>query len=392
MRKTWAAPVEIKADGDDAGAFTARIATLDVIDKDSDVTVSGAFLGNDPVRVSRFNHSSAVRDDLPVGVATIQEVGDQVIADGQLNLDTAGGRDLYDTLKFEAKNGVTSEWSYGFTVEESEDGEQDDQKVRFLKRLKAFEVSPVMRGAGMDTATLAVKTKTATDFGNLPLYDRDYAWNSSAALGRVRKWASSDGSGDKDTMDWPKYSKAFFWYDPDDDESFGGFKLPFADETDGKLWAVPRGIFAAAAAIQGARGGVDIDQQSEDHVKDVIDRYYEKMRSADGFDDESIIVPWAKSAGGLSLKHEGDLALTAIDALTERVRLLAALRLKEGRTLSSVNRKRLSSLVESMQAVITDLDDLLSATEPPEKHAPLNPLADHAAFMAHLARFGQETT
>ena len=386
MRKTWAAPVEIKADGDDAGAFSARIATLNVIDKDNDVPIKGAFEGSDPVRVSRFNHSSAVRDDLPVGVATIQEVGDQVIAEGQLNLDTVGGRDLYDTLKFEAKNNVASEWSYGFTVEESEDGEQDDQKVRFLRRLKAFEISPVMRGAGMDTATLAVKT--ATDFGDLPLYDRDYAWNSSAALGRVRKWASSDGSGDKDTIDWPKYSKAFFWYDPDDDESFGGFKLPFADETDGKLWAVPRGIFAAAAAIQGARGGVDIDQESEDHVKDVIDRYYEKMRES--FDDESIIVPWAKSAEGLSMKHEGDLALTAIDAYRERVALLAELRLKEGRALSAANRKRLGQLVESMGAVITDLNDLLTSTEPKPRTNTWDALTDVAAFQNTIAQYGQE--
>ena len=386
MRKTWAAPVEIKADGDDAGAFSARIATLNVIDKDNDVTIKGAFEGSDPVRVSRFNHSSAVRDDLPVGVATIQEVGDQVIAEGQLNLDTVGGRDLYDTLKFEAKNNVASEWSYGFTVEESEDGEQDDQKVRFLRRLKAFEIRPVMRGAGMDTATLAVKT--ATDFGDLPLYDRDYAWNSSAALGRVRKWASSDGSGDKDTIDWPKYSKAFFWYDPDDDESFGGFKLPFADETDGKLWAVPRGIFAAAAAIQGARGGVDIDQESEDHVKDVIDRYYEKMRES--FDDESIIVPWAKSAEGLSMKHEGDLALTAIDAYRERVALLAELRLKEGRALSAANRKRLGQLVESMGAVITDLNDLLTSTEPKPRTNTWDALTDVAAFQNTIAQYGQE--
>ena len=385
-RKTWAAPVEIKADGDDAGAFSARIATLNVIDKDNDVTIKGAFEGSDPVRVSRFNHSSAVRDDLPVGVATIQEVGDQVIAEGQLNLDTVGGRDLYDTLKFEAKNNVASEWSYGFTVEDSEDGEQDDQKVRFLRRLKAFEISPVMRGAGMDTATLAVKT--ATDFGDLPLYDRDYAWNSSAALGRVRKWASSDGSGDKDTIDWPKYSKAFFWYDPDDDESFGGFKLPFADETDGKLWAVPRGIFAAAAAIQGARGGVDIDQESEDHVKDVIDRYYEKMRES--FDDESIIVPWAKSAEGLSMKHEGDLALTAIDAYRERVALLAELRLKEGRALSAANRKRLGQLVESMGAVITDLNDLLTSTEPKPRTNTWDALTDVAAFQNTIAQYGQE--
>ena len=386
MRKTWAAPVEIKADGDDAGAFSARISTLNVIDKDNDVTVSGAFEGNDPVRVSRFNHSSAVRDDLPVGVATIQEVGDQVIAEGQLNLDTVGGRDLYDTLKFEAKNNVASEWSYGFTVEESEDGEQDDQKVRFLRRLKAFEISPVMRGAGLDTATLAVKT--ATDFGDLPLYDRDYSWNSSAALGRVRKWASSDGSGDKDTMDWAKYSKAFFWYDPDDDESFGGFKLPFADITDGKLWAVPRGIFAVAGVLQGARGGVDISEVDQDHIKDVVDRYYEKMRET--FDDDSIIVPWAKRAGGLSMKHEGDLVLASLDAYTERVALLAELRLKEGRALSAANRKRLESMVESVASVTTDIGTILATTKPQEQSKPVNALADHAAFMATLARISQE--
>ena len=386
MRKTWAAPVEIKADGDDAGAFTARISTLNVIDKDNDVTVSGAFEGNDPVRVSRFNHSSAVRDDLPVGVATIQEVGDQVIAEGQLNLDTVGGRDLYDTLKFEAKNNVASEWSYGFTVEESEDGEQDDQKVRFLRRLKAFEISPVMRGAGLDTATLAVKT--ATDFGDLPLYDRDYSWNSSAALGRVRKWASSDGSGEKEKMDWAKYSKAFFWYDPDDDESFGGFKLPFADITDGKLWAVPRGIFAVAGVLQGARGGVDISEVDQDHIKDVVDRYYEKMRET--FDDDSIIVAWAKRAGGLSMKHEGDLVLASLDAYTERVALLAELRLKEGRALSAANRKRLESMVESVASVTTDIGTILATTKPQEQSKPVNALADHAAFMATLARISQE--
>ena len=386
MQKSWLAPVEIKAEGDDdSGTFTAQIATLNLIDKDSDVTLPGAFAESGPVRVSRFNHSSAVRDDLPVGVATIKEIGDAVIAEGKLNLDSVGGRDLYDTLKFEAANKLSSEWSYGFTVLDSEDGEQDDEKVRYLKRLQAFEVSPVMRAAGENTATLGVKT--ATDFGDLPLYDRDYRWNSSAALGRVRKWASSDGSGDKDAIDWDKYAKAFFWFDPDDDSSFGGFKLPFADITEGRLYAVPRGIFAVAGVLQGARGGVQISIVDQDHIKDVVDRYYAKMRRQ--FEDDSIIVPWAKSAEGLSMKHEADLALTAIDAYGDRVARLAALRVKEGRTLSSANRKRLGSLVESMRSVITDLDELLSATEPPEKQA-VNPLEDHAAFMANIAQYGQE--
>jgi len=389
MVKTWTGQTELKVNGQagpDSGLFLARIATLGVIDKDHDVTLKGAFADAATVRVSRFNHSSAVRDDLPVGVATIREDGDAVIAEGQLNLDSVGGRELYETLKFEQDHEVRSEWSYGFTVEESEEGEQDDEKVRFLKKLVPFEVSPVMRAAGENTATLAVKT--ATDFGDLPLYDRDYSWSSGAAIGRVRKWASSDGSGDKEKIDWPKYAKAFFWYDPEDDSSFGGFKLPFADITEDKLYAVPRGIFAVAGVLQGARGGVDISEVDQDHIRDVVDRYYEKMRET--FDDESIIVPWAKSAEGLSMGHEGDLVLAAVDAFRDRVGQLADLRIKEGRTLSSVNRKRLGELVESMQSVVTDLSELLSATEPPEKETSLNPLADHAAFMASLARFGQE--
>jgi HK97 family phage prohead protease len=386
MLKTWTGQTELK--NDDTGTFAARIATLGVVDKDSDVTVKGAFANANTVRVSRFNHSSAVRDDLPVGVATIREEGDAVIAEGKLNLQSAGGRELYDTLKFEQQHNVQSEWSYGFTVLEAESEQRDDQKVRVLKKLNPFEVSPVMRGAGEGTATLAVKEeKTATDFADLPLYDRDYRWNSGAALKRVRQWASKDGSGDKDAMDWEKYKKAFFWYDPEDDSSFGGFKLPFADITDGKLYAVPRGVFAVAGVLQGSRGGVQISPEDQDHVKDTVDRYYEKMRKE--FDDDSIMVPWSKQAEGLSLKHEGDLALTAIDSLQTRINQLADLRVKEGRTLSSANRKRLGSLVQSMVGVVDDLSDLLAATETPQEQM-LGALADVAAFQAALAQYGQE--
>ena len=388
MLKTWTGQTELKAEGE--GLFAARIATLDVIDKDNDVTVKGAFADAPTVRVSRFNHSSAIRDALPVGVATIREDGDAVIAEGKLNLNTSDGKTLYNTLRFEQEHGVASEWSYGFTVVDSEDGQHEDQNVRFLKKLNPFEVSPVMRGAGQGTGTLAVKDdKSATDFANLPLYDRDYRWNSSGALGRVRKWASSDGSGDLDTINWTRYKRAFLWYDPEDDSSVQGFKLPVADVTDGKLWAVPRAIFAVAAVLQGARGGVDISPEDQDHVKDTVDRYYDKMRKK--FNDDTIVPPWTKGHEGLSMKHEGDLVLASLDQFTERVGQLADLRLKEERTLSDVHRKRLESMVGSMQSVATDLGTILESTEPKEPSAqPVNPLADHAAFMATLARIAQE--
>ena len=44
--------VELKIDGD-AGAFRATIATLNVIDKDGDVTVPGAFRKGQEVRIAQ---------------------------------------------------------------------------------------------------------------------------------------------------------------------------------------------------------------------------------------------------------------------------------------------------------------------------------------------------
>ena len=41
----------------------------------------------------------------------------------------------------------------------------------------------------------------------------DGAWDADAAVARVRRWASRDGSGEKDTIDWERYRQAFAWYD-----------------------------------------------------------------------------------------------------------------------------------------------------------------------------------
>ena len=54
----------------------------------------------------------------------------------------------------------------------------------------------------------------ATTFADLPIHpDRKRSYIEAEVLPRVRKWASSDGSGDKDKIDWVKFRKAFFWYE-----------------------------------------------------------------------------------------------------------------------------------------------------------------------------------
>jgi len=110
-----------------------------------------------------------------------------------------------------------------------------------------------------------------TSFQDLPLADRDREWDGAAAEKRVREWA--------DAQDEPntKYRDAHVWYDADAKENFTAYKLLIADVVDGRLKAVPRGFFAAAAVMQGSRGGVDLPAKDRDRVKSHLAKYYAKL-------------------------------------------------------------------------------------------------------------------
>ena len=89
-------------------------------------------------------------------------------------------------------------------------------------------------------------------FQDLPLADRDREWDGDAAEKRVRKWADAEDEPNQ------KYRDAHVWYDSDKKDNFTSYKLLIADVVDGKLEAVPRGVMAAGAIMDGARGGVDL--------------------------------------------------------------------------------------------------------------------------------------
>lgn len=127
---------------------------------------------------------------------------------------------------------------------------------------------------------------------DLPLAPRGRDWNGDQAESRVRQWATENGE-----VDFSRYFRAFFWRNEDDPELFGSYKLGYADVINGELTAVPRGIFAVAAVLQGARGGVDLGTGSGtvDDVKDVVSDWYARMREE--FEDESIIPPWEEEMG-----------------------------------------------------------------------------------------------
>ena len=110
-----------------------------------------------------------------------------------------------------------------------------------------------------------------TSFQDLPLADRDHAWDGAAAEKRVRAWADAEDEPNQ------KYRDAHVWYDSEKKDNFTAYKLLIADVVDGKLVAVPRGIFAAAAVMQGSRGGVDLPEKDIDRVKSHMAKYYAKL-------------------------------------------------------------------------------------------------------------------
>jgi hypothetical protein len=112
---------------------------------------------------------------------------------------------------------------------------------------------------------------SVTAFQDLPLADRDRSWDGNAAEKRIRQWAKAE---DEPTQ---KYRDAHVWYDSDNKDNFTAYKLLIADVVNGKLEAVPRGLMAAGAIMDGARGGVDLPKHDIDRVKSHLAKYYKKM-------------------------------------------------------------------------------------------------------------------
>ena len=134
----------------------------------------------------------------------------------------------------------------------------------------------VVEGAYVTESMIRIKER-AVPFEATPKADEDRSWDADRAVGSLRRWASKDGSGEKDTIDWAKYKRGFAWYDEENPESFGSYKLPHHEVIDGTFYVVWRGVAAAMAALFGARGGVDIPDEDRKSVYNHLAKHYEQF-------------------------------------------------------------------------------------------------------------------
>jgi hypothetical protein len=146
----------------DRGEVEAVVATLGVLDRDREVIQPGAIQDGAQVTVSAFGHD-AMFGALPAGKGAIHVAGNRAVFQGRLFLSTDRGRDTLSVLK---EMGPTQQWSFGFEVLQSESPSAEWRArgaQRILTKLNPFEVSPVMRGAGVGTGTLSAKQAHPAD-------------------------------------------------------------------------------------------------------------------------------------------------------------------------------------------------------------------------------------
>jgi hypothetical protein len=146
------------------------------------------------------------------------------------------------------------------------------------------------------------------------------------------------------------------WFDKERPDSKESYKLPHHLPDGRVIW---RGVSAAAAALMGARGGVDIPPDDIPRVKEHLALHYRQ------FDE---IPPWAESGAdslavdseGLSLEAEKRELQRQIDALT---RTEAEMRLKEREKLLANIASKTGNSCDLYSSWTTDqlrvLDDLL---------------------------------
>ena len=180
--------------------------------------------------------------------------------------------------------------------EYSSDVEQDDPW-----RHGVSDVERTERGAGsqagsdeigLSDSIVPTFAVNGSGWRGLPLAPREAIFDNDDAVKRITAWAAQ-GSGRPD----PKLmSRMFMWYDsngnPSDPTSY---RLPLGDIISGKPTMVYHAIYAAAALLSGAHGGLpNVPDEEKGQLRGVISEIYPEMATA--FNDANIKAPWDQPA------------------------------------------------------------------------------------------------
>lgn len=287
MMKKMVVPFEVKQiqEDDDFFIFEGYLSTFGNVDLGDDVVMPGAFKDTIAELEAKGGHLPVLwqhNHDQPVGIFTeIKEDEKGLFVVGKMPKDDTfvSGR-----VMPQMKVGSINKMSIGYSWWDGASFDVVDG-VRQLHKIRLWEGSLVT--VPMNPEAEVTGMKSVVIFQDLPLAERDRSWDSDSAIGRVREFVGAEDDGLEDPAVQKRYREAFLFYDREEPENFGAYKLPIADVIDGKLTAVPRGIFAVAGVLRGARGGVFLPTQDRPSIIRNVEKYYEKMGLDSPFTEKS---------------------------------------------------------------------------------------------------------
>ena len=130
-------------------------------------------------------------------------------------------------------------------------------------------------------------TVNQTGWRGLPLAPREAVFDNDDAVKRITAWAGGDVN---------KMRKAFMWWSPTGNPTDPtSYRLPVGDIINNQLTVVFHAIYAAAALMSGAHGGLpDVSPEDVTKIRSTISDIYSEM--AKTFGDSTLRAPWDRSA------------------------------------------------------------------------------------------------
>lgn len=150
-------------------------------------------------------------------------------------------------------------------------------------------------------------TVNANSWKKFPIAAREQTFNADDAILRIADWAK--GSVER-------FNSAFIWRNAQGPaNNKNSYRLPIADVIDGKLVMIPHAVFAAAAIMSGAHGGLEgvVTEESERNaIKNVLTEIYAKLKADYG--DPRLDPPWLKGRTAEEKEKEKQAMSASINA------------------------------------------------------------------------------
>jgi hypothetical protein len=361
--------VDVKAG--DKGEVTAVFATFNVIDKDGDVTLPGAFKDGTEVLISAYQHQSW-GGALPVGKGRIRTTKTEAILEGNFFMDTIAGRDTFTVVK---NLGPRQQWSYSLADVTAERGKFDGKDVQFLKTIHVDEVSPVLVGAGVNTRTL--ETKAAGDNSKEAVRAVD-EYNAAIRPHETpvttKRWDGTKTYSDiPDTSTVDDLRAVHAYVDPSKDptvKSSYGFLHHDSVDAEANLRACLVGI----ADLNGLKGA----DLSDAERRAVYNHLAQHLQDGDR-DVPDLRTPG--ETGALKFHEEAAVVLAGLDNLITRTSEVMALRRSKGKAISA-------STVDVLEWVYDGTKRLRALLDTPQEDAE----REYARFVAQTLRLNQENS